>query len=284
MGLRHRADETHGNFDGTTAVVCVNRCPPHPDREQLPDLPAALSRGADRPRATEERRQPAKGHLLTMSYLLRVLLPDVPGSLGQLAEALGLVEGNIQSVDVVSTFPDGTAMDDNVVSLPPTLLPDSLISAAEQVDGVQVDSIRPFSGTVDRRGQIEMLALVARHRRNINRAMTELVTVLPRTMTSGWGVVVDTEPRLNRIAASQAAPEDDGSNPQATIGTARVLDPDRDTWIPDSWALLDSALAATPIRGTSLALVVGRPGGPDFLASEVEHLGHLGDIIGSILK
>ena len=219
-----------------------------------------------------------------MSYLLRVLLPDVPGSLGQLAEALGLVEGNIQSVDVVSTFPDGTAMDDIVVSLPPTLLPDSLISAAEQVDGVQVDSIRPFSGTVDRRGQIEMLALVARHRRNINRAMTELVTVLPRTMTSGWGVVVDTEPRLNRIAASQAAPEDDGSNPQTTIGTARVLDPDRDTWIPDSWALLDSALAATPIRGTSLALVVGRPGGPDFLASEVEHLGHLGDIIGSILR
>ena len=33
-----------------------------------------------------------------------------------------------------------------------------------------------------------------------------------------------------------------------------------------------------------MILIVGRPGGPDFLASEVEHLGNMGIIIGSILK
>jgi len=36
--------------------------------------------------------------------------------------------------------------------------------------------------------------------------------------------------------------------------------------------------------GCMSLIIVGRPGGPDFLASEVEHLGNMGIIIGSILK
>ncbi|MDU7599231.1 MAG: amino acid-binding ACT domain protein, partial [Corynebacterium sp.] len=52
-----------------------------------------------------------------MSFLIRVLLPDAPGSLGQLADAFGLVDGNIQSVDIVENFPDGTVMDDIVIEL-----------------------------------------------------------------------------------------------------------------------------------------------------------------------
>lgn len=105
-----------------------------------------------------------------MSFLIRVLLPDIPGSLGQLAEAIGLVDGNIQSVDVVETFPDGTVMDDIVVTLPKGVMADTLITASGTVEGVEVDSIRPFSGRVDRRGQIQMLAEVASHSRNLPRA------------------------------------------------------------------------------------------------------------------
>ena len=44
---------------------------------------------------------------------------------------------------------------------------------------------------------------------------------------------------------------------------------------------MDSSLAATPIEGSSLILIVGRPGGPDFLLSEVEHLRQLGSILGA---
>ena len=65
-----------------------------------------------------------------MSYLIRVLLPDTPGSLGQLAEAIGLVDGNIESVDVVESFPDGTVTDDIVVSMPKGAMADCLITAA----------------------------------------------------------------------------------------------------------------------------------------------------------
>lgn len=220
-----------------------------------------------------------------MSFLIRVLLSDTPGSLALLAEALGLVEANIQSVDVVERFPNGTVMDDLVVSLPKDVMADTLITAAEEVDGVQVDSIRPFSGTVDRRGQISMLAAVAAAKHNVPKAMQELVNVIPRTMTSGWAIVVDINGPVKRIAASQAAPADDGTVPENIhLEEARMLTPANDPWVPESWTLLDSSLAIAPIGHHGMALIIGRPGGPDFLASEVQHLGHLGAIIGAMLS
>ncbi|ALC05637.1 hypothetical protein CDES_06035 [Corynebacterium deserti GIMN1.010] len=220
-----------------------------------------------------------------MSFLIRVLLSDTPGSLALLAEALGLVEANIQSVDVVERFPNGTVMDDLVISIPREVMADTIITAAEEVDGVEVDSIRPFSGTVDRRGQIKMLAAIANQRKNVKAAMEEMVDVIPRTMTSGWALVIDLNGPISRIAGSQAAPEDDGTVPDnITLTGARLLNPENDPWLPESWTLLDSSLAIAPIGKHGLALIIGRPGGPDFLASEVEHLGQVGDIIGAMLQ
>jgi len=222
-----------------------------------------------------------------MSFLIRVLLPDVPGSLGQLAEAIGYAGGNIQSVDIVEVFPDGTVMDDIVVGLPNTVMADTLITAANSIEGVEVDSIRPFSGRVDRRGQIEMLAKVAAFSRTIPRAMEELVTVTPQSMTASWAIVLDdaVDSPITRVAASLAAPEDDGSSPVSIdVAQARMLNAEAEDWVPESWGLLDSSLAATPLVGTGLVLVVGRTGGPDFLASEVQHLGHIGRIVGAILS
>ena len=172
-----------------------------------------------------------------------------------------------------------------MVSLPKTALPDTLITAAQALDGVEVDSIRPFSGTIDRRGQIRMLASIAEHKNNTTRAMEELVDVLPRSITSGWCLVLDTTGPSRRITANPAAPEDDATPPSVPpVTSARVLDVEHEDWIPSSWSLLDSALAVAPIGDTGMILIVGRPGGPDFLASEVEHLGNMGIIIGSILK
>lgn len=220
-----------------------------------------------------------------MSFLIRVLLSDTPGSLAVLAEALGVVEANIQSVDVVEHFPNGTVMDDLVITIPRDVMADTIITAAEEVDGVEVDSIRPFSGTVDRRGQIQMLASVAANRNDFKKALEDLVNVIPRTMTSGWAIVIDLKGPITRIAASQAAPQDDGTVPEnIVLSEARLLSNTNEPWVPENWTLLDSSLAIAPIGKHGLALIVGRPGGPDFLASEVKHLGNIGDIIGAILS
>ena len=219
-----------------------------------------------------------------MSYLMRVQIPDAPGSLGLLAAALGETGGDIRSVDVVEHGADGTVVDDIVVDLPSGSLPDTLITAAQSLDGVEVDSIRPFSGSVDRRGQITMLAELSRHRNQPQRALGEIVDGLPRTMTAGWALVLGhSSTGTRRVVASMAAPEDDGRTlAEPPVDSARRLDGENESWIPESWTLMESSLAAAPM-GKGWTLVIGRPGGPDFLPSEVEHLGRIGDIVGAIL-
>lgn len=223
-----------------------------------------------------------------MSYLMRVRVPDSPGALGKIAQALGNVDGNIQGVDIVGYDEDDSlnneivVVDDIVVDLPHGTLPDVLITAAQEVEGVFVDSIRPFSGSIDRRGQVHMLASIAARRSRRAEALETLMADLPRSMSAGWAIVLDTAPRTRRIAASSAAPEDNGQElDSAPVCEARVLNPEQEDWIPESWAVMDSSLAATPIEGSSLILIVGRPGGPDFLLSEVEHLRQLGSILGA---
>ncbi|GAB3940004.1 amino acid-binding ACT domain protein [Corynebacterium tapiri] len=219
-----------------------------------------------------------------MSFLVRVQLPDEPGSLGALAEAFGVVGGNIQSVDIVDVSPTGTVTDDIVIELPTGSMPDTLITAVSAVDGAEVDSIRPFAGRVDRRGQIVMLADLARQRANRQRAIEGLVERIPQSMTATWAIMVASDETIHRVAESQAAPGDDGTVPSAIdVTTARTLHPEDETWIPESWSLLDTALAAAALPGTELTLILGRHGGPDFLASEVEHLGNLADIVGPLL-
>ncbi|WKD57814.1 hypothetical protein CAPI_06365 [Corynebacterium capitovis DSM 44611] len=221
-----------------------------------------------------------------MSYLIRVSLPDTPGSLGELAEAFGMIDADIRSVDIVETTTDGFVTDDIVVELPTGTLVDALITAAGSLDGVEVDSIRPFTGRVDRRGQIEMLARIAQVTHDVAAAAAELVAVLPQAMTSSWAVVVrETGAGLVRVTGSQAAPEDDGSTPTLVdVTSARILHPETDTWVPEAWWILDTTLAISPLTGTDLVLVIGRIGGPDFLASEVSQISDLGHIIGAMLR
>lgn len=223
--------------------------------------------------------------LVGMSFLMRVRMPDAPGSLGLLAVALGNVEANIIGVDIVGHDEEGTVVDDIVVELPSQHLPDALITASQELPGVYVDSIRPFSGTVDRRGQVQMLAAVASKRNNVQRALDIMMENLPKSMTAGWAIVLDTEPNTHRVSASSAAPEDDGQVLDAApVTKARTLNTEREDWIPESWKVMDSSLAGTPIEGTSLVLIIGRPGGPDFLLSEVEHLRQLGSIVGAFFS
>lgn len=219
-----------------------------------------------------------------MSYLLRVFLPDQPGSLGRLAAAFGDVSGDIRSVDVVThDVADGTVVDDIVVELPPTCLPDTLITAAHTIDGVQIDSIRPFSGSVNRSGQIKLLADIASAPTRA-KALQTLVDGLPLTMSAGWALILGGSNGINRVCSSIAAPEDNGKTlPHAPVTSPRRLDSEEDPWLPEDWTVMDSALAATPIPSTGDILIIGRPGGPDFLPGEVEHLGRLGNIVSGLL-
>src|SRR5688500_20386879 len=71
-----------------------------------------------------------------MPFLLRVELPDVPGSLGRLATAIGEARGDIEAIEIIEKRHDGTALDD--VLLETEAMPDSIVSACNALEGVHV--------------------------------------------------------------------------------------------------------------------------------------------------
>jgi len=215
-----------------------------------------------------------------LSFLIRVQLPDRPGTLGAVATALGEIGADILSVDVVERG-SGIAIDDLVVELPSGRLPDTLITAAESVEGVEVDAVRPYAGILDTHRELELVEEIADDPRKGLEIFTEGV---PKIIRAGWAVVVGPDGTgINRLTASSAAPETRmGHAPWFPLERATVLDGEEE-WVPETWRELGTELAATPLGKPDRVLVVGRPGGPMFRAAEVARLAHLAGIVAVVL-
>lgn len=214
-----------------------------------------------------------------MSYLLRVMLPDRPGSLGSLAVALGTVDADIISLDVVDRF-DGVAVDDIVVDVPHGTFPDTLITAAERLDGVVVDSLRPFGGILDAHRELELIDAVAGAGAG---AAQMLADEIPAALRVGWALVLEVtgDATCRLVARGESAPMWEGGEVPVVCGLARVTALDDDDEVPAEWTAMDTALAAAPLNAGHV-LVVGRPGGPSFRPSEIARLGYLTGILRSL--
>ncbi|MFN8033209.1 MAG: amino acid-binding protein [Mycobacterium sp.] len=217
------------------------------------------------------------------SYLLRVQLEDRPGSLGSLAVALGSVGADILSLDVVERGA-GYAIDDLVVELPLGTMPDMVITAAERLDGVRVDTIRPHTGLLEAHRELELIDHIAAAGER-EAKLQVLADETPRVLRVGWCTVVRAgESGLQRIVGSPGAPETQAeSAPWLPIARAEALDGAAD-WVPQVWRDMDTTLAAAPLGEPHTAVVLGRPGGPLFRPSEVARLGYLSGIVATILR
>ena len=214
-----------------------------------------------------------------MSYLLRLVVPDKPGILGAVATALGTAGIDIVSLDVLERG-NGVAVDDVVVELPPGRLPDSLITAAQAVPGVSVESLRPFAGPLDTHRELDLLDKLARAAESASAEL--LATELPRVFHGGWAVVLSaTEPSpadpapWGVAASSEAAPTFQGVPlPWMPLARPRLL-PSEDEWLPERWREMAIEMMAAPYGGPGCAVVLGRSGGPAFRRSELLRLAHL---------
>jgi hypothetical protein len=212
-----------------------------------------------------------------VSYLLRIVLPDRPGALGAVATALGEVGADILSLDVIERGP-GSAIDDLVVELPPGKLADSLVSAAVTVEGVQVESIRPYAGQIDPHRELELLDNLAA---KPHESLAVLADGVARVFRAGWAIVLDTpvSGRSSVLAAGNSAPEVETLPvPWWPPRPARAFDGDNG-WAPADWDRLGTELAVAPLGDG--ALLVGRPA-LRWLPSELVRLQHLAAIAASV--
>ena len=202
-----------------------------------------------------------------MSFLLRVVLPDKPGSLGAVATALGNAGADILGVDVVERA-DGHAIDDLAVELPPGRPPDVLITAPIGT-GVEVESVRPHSGRLDTARE---LALIEEITNDPKEGLVLLAEGVPRIFRAGWAILVAREgTRAYRLAQSAAAPETVAADlPWLPLERTIVIDPEVQ-YVPVPWTALDTELAA-PLSGwrrgrwSSAVPAVRRSGRPSWPA------------------
>lgn len=203
-----------------------------------------------------------------MSYLLRVELPDVPGSLGRLAGAIGAAGGNIHAIEIVERR-EGYAIDD-VFLASDGVMPDTIVSACNELDDVQVLWISryPAGGNLflDLEA-VESMTETPAH------AVERFVDALPDVLQVDWGVHVRRthDHGIEIVRGTTAAPAaipDDLSWPKKLEKGERID-------VPGNW---DEMVIAGTALSPDEAVVVARRGGPEFLDSEMARLGHLASL------
>jgi hypothetical protein len=211
-----------------------------------------------------------------VSHLLRVALPDIPGSLGAVATALGLAGANIEAIEIVEHRGDGTAVDDVFLDFSPGVLPDMAVSAVQRLEGVHVLWVSRYAAGGSLHHDLEAIEVITH---DPARAMHKLTEVLPHTFRSDWAMVIGhTGDRAVRLAATASAPRlPDAIVSWFPLEKARrpVVDV---TW--EGWG--DTEVAAAPAGSSSRIVMFGRHGGPEILDSELARLNHLVALAASI--
>jgi hypothetical protein len=200
-------------------------------------------------------------------FLLRLALPDRPGSLGAVATAMGTVGADINAVEIVEKY-EGYAVDDFMVELPTGVMADSLVSVCTAIEGVEVLWLSHYPEQWGLQGDVDVLNHMAEYP---ERAEEILTLESPEVFRATWATLIDREAGEVLVKTDLAPDLDD-------VGIAALgpLDLARDDELPNGWipGWTDTLIAVAPFR-SSASIVVARRGGPEFLPSELARLRHL---------
>ncbi len=205
-------------------------------------------------------------------FLLRLILPDRPGSLGTVARALGEVGADIHAIEIVEhRREDGTAVDDVVVDLPSGTLPDRLVSACNSVEGVDVIWFSRYGAG----GGLHMdLEAVEQMTSAPGESVEVLVEQAAAVLHADWAALLDGTEGVVQVALETSATPEFGPVIEKWLPLAQASTLEA----PDEEGMAESVLVAAPLESDRMVLVVGRRGGPAFLNSEVARLSYLANL------
>ena len=204
------------------------------------------------------------------SYVVRVWVPDRPGALGAVASRIGAVRGDLIGIDILERGA-GRAIDELVVDLPEEGLVPLLVSEIGEVDGVDVEDVRPATRAIadPRLDALESAALLVAQT-DVRRLLGSLVERSSSDLQADWAAVVD-------LAAAEPAVEVGPVPPlpwlQAFVAGSRAAVAGGADAGPD-----DVAWAEMVAGGTEAVVAVGRKGRP-FRSRERRQLGAMARIV-----
>jgi hypothetical protein len=207
-----------------------------------------------------------------MSHLLRVELPDVPGSLGRLASAIGTAGGNIDAIEIVERR-EGKAVDDVFLAADHGVMPDSIVSACNQLEGVSVLWISRYGAGTNLTRDLEVVEAMTSEP---ELARNTLVDLVPATFVVDWAIRVQREGNGGKVlhgspAAPLEVPEGITWPTDLKRGRRIVVPEDLSDWLVAGCAI-----------GTDEMIVIARRGGPEIIDSEIARLSHLAALAESI--
>ncbi|CAN5738322.1 hypothetical protein BH24ACT3_BH24ACT3_03360 [soil metagenome] len=199
------------------------------------------------------------------TYVVRAWLPDRPGALGAVASRIGAVGADVIGIEILETG-GGRAIDELVVQLPDAGLVDLLVSEVSQVDGVDVEDVRPVSDAVHdpRLDALETAAILV-GASTVDELTASLAEHARRGVGAAWAVVLD--------VAGGSTVASDGPAPLARWLTAYV-----DGARSSANERQPGDIAWAPLPAARLAVVLGRDG-QTFRARERRQLAALARIV-----
>lgn len=199
------------------------------------------------------------------TFIVRVWLPDRPGALGQVASRIGAVRGDVVGIDILERG-GGRAIDELVVELPDASLVSLLSTEIAQVDGVDVEDVRPAPARLhDSRLDALETAGILVSAPTAAALLQVLVAHARDDFETEWATVVDLHER--RLLASEGDPP-----PPAWL--AAFVTGSRSSVLVAAGERGPDDVAWAGLADGRLALVLGRRGRP-FRARERRQLGAL---------
>lgn len=182
---------------------------------------------------------------------MRIWLPDRPGALGQVASRIGAVRGDVVGIDILERG-GGRAIDELVVDLPDGSLVELLVAEICQVDGVDVEEVRPLVDALhDPRLDVLEAAAMLVGATSCDDLVAEVVVHARRVIGAEWCAVVGLD--------DGAAVAEDGPVPPTPWLVAFVEGSRSSARVAAGEAGPDDVVWA-PLPAAGFAIVLGRSG------------------------
>jgi hypothetical protein len=202
-----------------------------------------------------------------MGIQLRITLPDQPGALARVTQAIARAGADVISITVLESEA-GRAVDDLRLRWPDGRSTQTLLDAAHGCAGVAVLGCRRTRWVLDGRPELDLFGCLLAVP---ERGMETLLDMLPIALDTDWAELRAPVRRLPVLYATTTQPRDDvapDTMPVRALATQSS----------------DSACAYLPLQPLRSVLVLGRDGGPPFLRSELASAERIVDVAVKLLE